>query len=252
MSTLAALLSTLGDFFKIAPGLILLPFSVYFFWKKISHKAAVSFSLSFNRVSAPQLSNIVISNLKDKPLVIWAIHATINKEHWITIQKFKTPIILKGLEITSIEPPPVSEYSIKTDSISNPFGTGKNVSIYITTTDKTFKCSQMYYPEYQAKKKFSELTYVTSIINKFKGTTYNSNAKFAVIYEFNGSETIALLEHDGIMTHGWPFSPNRLHEHQIEDAETVKKTLEGTDIAKIIKIISVQDLKTDASSANFF
>ncbi|WP_141629563.1 hypothetical protein [Pseudomonas sp. PAMC 25886] len=252
MTTLSTITSLLGDFLKIAPGLVLLPFSIYFFWKKISHKASATFSISMNRVTAPRLSDIVIANLKDKPLVIWALHARINKEQWLTIQKFEHPLILKGLETVNINPPPVSEYNVKSDTITNPFGSGKHVEIFITSTDKIFKCLPMTYPENLATKKFSELTYITSTIKSYKGITYNNNVKFAITYEYNGQTEVALLENNGCMTHGWPFIPNRFQADHISDTATVRRTFEATGITDIVKILSVVDIEKNISNFKSF
>lgn len=223
------------SFLKIAPGLVLLPLTLFLGWKKIGHKVQVSFGWSHNRITAKHISDVVISNLKDKPLTVHEIHLLIDRDIVVPVAKLKPPVIVKGLESIVVEPKPVSAYYIG-DQEYEPGQTQNGlVEMFITTPDGLVKCEIVSDPSIRSFKKLRDYRSAQTSTSSYNGIVYNDKALYALVYIYDGGTKTAIVEKSGFITVGWPFLPNALQQDDLASEQTVKAALMSSEISHVIK-----------------
>ncbi|APG52514.1 TPA: hypothetical protein U2M28_001342 [Providencia stuartii] len=187
-------------------------FAIYFAWQKLFYKLAVSPIISGNLYTDTQISDVYISNKKDRTVVIWSINIVIDNDLSFNIFKPKSPIILKGFESIKIE---IDKYSyllvdgekIKIDYINS------NIDFYINVGDKIIKGM------IEKKANFTELKYrnIMKVNVNHKGHIYNESVKYMLEYNFNGHEKIAFFGNDGYIGNEWGFSPNHMGKFDYDE-----------------------------------
>lgn len=223
------------SFLKIAPGIAIFPLTIVLAWKKFRHKVHISYSMSHNRISAASISEIVLTNLKDKPLIVHAIHLMVDKHLVIPIQEFKPPLVIKGLEAAVIEPDKVSAFYFGGEEYELNKARGQIYEFYLSTTGEIIKCEIVNPPTIEAFYKFKDYDVAQRHTNQYNGIVYNDNAIYALIYKYEGKSCTAIVERGGAILTGWPFLPNALRPADLVSAATVKAALMGSEIKHIIK-----------------
>ncbi|VVN13293.1 hypothetical protein [Pseudomonas fluorescens] len=221
MSIQPEVFESVKEFLKVAPGLILLPLSGYLAWKKISNKVLASFSTYHSRTSASRIGNIVLSNLKDKPVPIFSIYATIDRHIAIKVEEFNPPIILKGLESLSIDTSPVSNYYIGKDEYEPNFMPPRKIELYVFSIGRPIKCKITNSHSIESFKEFSHYSTAISSTRKFNGFVYNDNVLYAIIYHFEGKLKTAFVEDGGFITNEWDFQYNMIPKEQMKNISGV-------------------------------
>lgn len=223
------------SFLKIAPGLVLLPLTFVLGWKKIGNKVQASFSWTHNRITAKHLSNVVISNLKDKPLTIHEIHLLIDRDIVVPVAELNPPLIIKGLESVIVEPTPVSKYYVGEQEYEPDQNHRSLVEMFLTTTDGPIRCELVSPPSIKAFKKFRDYRTAKTHTKHYNGIVYNDEAEYALIYRYGGETKTAIVEKSGFILTGWPFLPNAIHPVDLASAESVKAALMASEISNFIK-----------------
>lgn len=219
---------------RIVPGLVLLPLTLFLGWKKIGHKVHVSYTTTYERLSASRLTDLVITNLKDKPIAVYEIHLLIDRHFVIPVQKFNPPVIIKGLESAVVETQPVSEYFLGEQVFELGTRGGQLFEIYLTTHAGLIKCKVVNPPSITAYQKFKDYEMAVAHTQKYNGIVYNDTAMYAVIYRFEGATHTAIVEQGGFIVTGWPFLPNELPQEAMLSAEMVRKALAASEIQHVI------------------
>lgn len=215
--------------------LVAVPITMYLAWTKIGRKVAAYSSWGMNRTSAPGIDSVTLMNLKDKSLVVFAIHATVD-DLSIPLREFKPPLILKGMEAIRVEIDPVSEYVVGGDNFEFDFLVTRDLkfNIYIDTISKTIKC-QKRGPSHQflfAKKR--NLRHVMPLRNSFNGRIYGSMIKYAIVYRDAGNKTsTAFIDDVGVID--WGISPNMLQRHQITSEISIEAALKQHGVGALIE-----------------
>jgi hypothetical protein len=88
--------------------LLVLPFSLYLNYKKIGHKVAASYSWRTGSFIASGIGTVTLINMKDRPLVIFDIHAVMDNLSF-KLKEFNPPLILKAMEAVSVDADIVSK-----------------------------------------------------------------------------------------------------------------------------------------------
>jgi len=157
--------------------------AVYAATKKWGNKA-VYFATIERTINRPtRISSVSITNLKDKPLIIYEIHVHFKKlKRHFCLQKFNPPLIIKGLEATAIEPTPYSKLDIEPNPLAE-FNIA--LDLVLITESSAVKCKPAKSPEtlthYNFKK--SKLIGVTRQI--FNKKLYSKEAVYALIFIHN-------------------------------------------------------------------
>lgn len=225
----------IDSFLRITPGIILLPLTLFLGWKKIGHKVQISYSTLHERLTATRLSDIVITNLKDKPLTVHEIYAVVDRHIILSVHKPHPPLVIKGLESLAVNTDPVSNYYLNEEQYElNPYS-AKLFEIYISTHNGIIKCKTANPPSLEYHKKFEGYAVATRNTQNFNGIIYNENAAYAIIYKYEGVTKTAIVDIGGLILTNWPFLPNALSSHDIKSEQSVKAALMSSEIQYLIK-----------------
>jgi hypothetical protein len=224
-------------------GLVALPFTIYFFWKKIGQKISASYSWRSELLVASGIGTITLINLKDRPVVIFSAHAVMDK-FWFNLKRFDPPLILKPMEAVNIESDIVSKYEIGDETLEwkDPMDKKRPITIYLSTSNKTIKChlhQNPYIRELTYPKKH-ELRIVKSYTRRFGDTIYNDDAKYVLIYTQDNKRKTALIDRFGIIY--WDYSPNAIAVSDLQSPDAVRAAIASSELANIISPFDVQSL----------
>lgn len=194
----------LNDYFRPILLIIATLFTIYFAIKKIGNSVTAQYTFSSPLFSEEYISNVVLSNKKDKTLSVWSINAVFDKNFTLTLEKFNPPIILKAYETVSISLPKYSSLSIDLDKYI-PNYTTNDTNIYIDIGHKLIKCKNN-----TKKDSLSHFTSVSMNITKFNGHVFDETVAYIMAYYYQGKSYTAFITGSGIISNEWDFSPNHL------------------------------------------
>ncbi|MBX7278440.1 hypothetical protein K2E96_08580 [Pseudomonas sp. ERGC3:05] len=214
-----------SEFLKLVPGLVLLPISFVVGWKKIGHKAVISYYESHEQFQASRLTRIVLTNLKDKPLIVHALYADIDHHALLKIKEFETPLVVKGLESAVIETDPVSSYHIEHDPYDPPFSEIK--SVYVITTGKRFRCLIDDTPSLYSIARGDQYKQIKAKTFTYLGLTFDSYVRYGLSFEIDGKRYVALVGRSGFIGGNWPLGVNMLGLDDMKSPESVKQALDS-------------------------
>lgn len=217
--------SGVAEFLKLVPGLVLFPITLMLAWKKIGHKAMITYSVSHDRYTAPHLSNIVLTNCKDKPLIVHALYIIVDRHVMFPLKEFEPPLVVKGLESTVIESEPASSYHVGGHPFEISFGAMREV--YVLTTGGSFKCDADPTPRLATIAKGGDYQMVQADTHTYNSHVFNHSVRYAMMFSIGGKRYTAFVDVGGHIGLEWPFRVNHLTPEHMTDAATVKTTLEG-------------------------
>jgi hypothetical protein len=225
-------------------GLVALPFTIYFAWKKIGYRVAASYSWRAGPLIASGIGSVTLINMKDRPLAIFGIHAVMDGLSF-SLKEFNPPFILKAMEATTIEIPAVTKRRLGREIYhwELPAGRPAAIDIFLSTATKTVKCRHAKPPSQIAFAIKQKLRPICDETNSFNGVLYNDNAKFAITYTEENQSKIALIDQAGVIY--WDYAINGLRPHEIETVDTVKAALIRCGLARLISPFAVDALSDD-------
>lgn len=213
-----------SEFLKLVPGLLLFPLTLMLTWKKIGHKALITYSLSYDRYTASGLSDIVITNCKDKPLIVHALYTVIDRHILVALKEFSPPLVVKGLESASIVCDPVSSYHVGDDPFE--FSFNSTEEIYITTTGGRVKCDYEQRPSILSIMESEQYVLAVKSTQQFNGHVYDYRVCYALVFSYQGKQHTAFVDIGGMIGLEWPFRINGLRPENITNAASVKAVLD--------------------------
>ena len=178
-------------------------FAIYFAIQKFGNKVSAQYTVSMDLYTSEHISNIVLSNKKDKTLNIWSVHALFEKEYQLELDKFDPPLILKPYESVSVSLPKYSSASIGSD-VFNPDFMSPHLEIYADIGDKLLKCSQ-----HSKKDQLKNFKHISKQNTQFNGHIYNDRVSYILSYYYEETLHTAFICR-GLITNEWSFSPNHL------------------------------------------
>jgi hypothetical protein len=223
-------------------GLVTLPFTIYFFWKKLGHKVAASYSWRVGPLIASGIGTVTLINMKDRPLAIFEIHAEMDNLSF-KLKEFDPPLILKAMEAVSVKADIVSKRTLDREVYDwkPPDGKPADVDIFLSTASKTIKCRRQGPPlsrlRFAMKRK---LHLIVDETNQFNEVIYNDKAKFAITYTEDKKQKTALIDIGGIIH--WDYVANGLRSEDMQSAETVKAAIVARGLAPLISPFVIDDL----------
>ncbi|TWC27795.1 MULTISPECIES: S24 family peptidase [unclassified Pseudomonas] len=235
MSLLHAAWPHIDTVLRIIPGIILLPLTFYLGWKKIGNKVLISYSTAHERLTATRVGDIVITNLKDKPLTVHEIYVLVDRHFVVPVQKLSPPIVVKGLESIALDTDPVSNYYLGEEEYNFDKYSGQILEFYLSTHEGLIKCKTVNPPSVGSYTKFKDYVVAMPHTQRYNGIVYNENAAYALIYRYEGESKTAILETGGLILTGWPFLPNQLQLHDMRSEHSVKAALMASEIKYLIK-----------------
>lgn len=207
--------------------------------KKWGNKAIYYATISKTLNRPTRITSLSIANLKDKPLIIYELHIRFNNsKHYFCLQKFEPPIVIKGLEATTVEPDAYSSLSIE----PNPFDDlDIDMDLFLVTERAVVKCKEASPPGSLVRahmKNFSELTKSKLVFNK---KIYTSDTAYALIYKYEGKQRTSFLLKRGFIYDDWPFHINALPSNAMSNNESLVAALDAlsTEISTKINIVKL-------------
>lgn len=185
--------------------------AIYLGVQKFGSKITAQYTVSDSTYTTQHISNIVLTNKKDKPQSIWAIFALFNKDYQLELDKFNPPLILKPYESISIKLPEYSSLSIGGDEYKPDFF--GEVAIYADVGERLLKCS-----EQNKKDVLSNFKHISKQKIQFNGHVYNHRVTYIIDYLFDGKVSTAFVC-GGFITNEWDFSPNHLGNKEISSRQ---------------------------------
>lgn len=213
-----------AEFFKLVPGLILFPLSFVLAWKKFGNKAFITYSLSHDRYTAPHITNIALTNCKDRPLIVHALYLVANRHVLVPLKEFNPPLVVKGLESALVECRPVTSYHVGEHPFEFDFlDVGE---FYVLTTGGSFKCEGDPTPELATIARREGYLPVHSRTRTFNTHVFNENVLYGLTFSFGGKSHTAFIDDAGLIGLEWPFNINGLRAEDLVDAVRVKAVLD--------------------------
>lgn len=237
------LVLSLQEFLKIVPGLAIFPLSFYLAWKKLGTNVAASITFGFDRTTASRITCVDLSNMKDRPIAIYAIHVVVNKSITYEVDKFEPPLILKALESLRIETKPYSRLRLGADAYEPDFVRPNKIDIYLVLADSLIKCRTVDHSSLLPIKKLGKYQKAGKETESFNGVIYNEHAAFAVTYKQDGQIKTAIIDSSGFIGRGWDFKFNMIPPTSMSTAEQVKKLLEEAGLGRYVEVFFVDDLR---------
>lgn len=179
-------------------------FAIFFYWRKVGNSVVVTYKVSSDRISARRISDIIVTNKKDRPVPIYAIHALFNKEIVLTIKECKPPLILKPYELLSIETDEYSSLYLENQRYDPDL---LQAEILIESVDGLIKCKK------HKKKGVVSNKYrrVMKNIESFNNIIHMGNFKYILVYKYEGSIKTTFIHESGYLEHDWNFAYNMIN-----------------------------------------
>lgn len=187
--------------------------------KKWGHKAIYHATIGRSLNRPTRITSLSIANLKDKPLIIYELHIRFNQpKYYFCLQKFDPPLVIKGLEATSIEPEAYSSLSIE----PNPFNDlDIDMDLFLATERSVIKCEKANPPEILVRNYFKNISELTKSTSKFNKKIYSNDASYALVYIYQGNQRTSFLSKRGFIHDEWPFHVNSLPIAAMENEDSI-------------------------------
>lgn len=229
------------EFFKIVPGLVVFPFTMYFAWKKLGVKVTASITTGYERTVAPRISDVVLINIKDKPVTVFAIYATIGDIYW-ELDKFDPPIVLKSLESTRLGMNPYSELWLDSGKYEPDFLKANDIKIFLVLSHKVVKCKMVTHPNLMHFPAFKGYRNACKHSKRFNNIVYNEFAAYAITYSLNSEIKTAIVDRSGFICCNWNFHFNMFPPEAMNSRENLKQYLDVAEFGKMVKGFTVHAL----------
>lgn len=184
-------------------------FAIYFAYKKIGNKVSVQYSIGGRNFTPSHIEEVVLSNKKDKPVNIYAIHAVFHNDLWLELDKYSPPKILKPYESLSLSMNPYTSLNVGSDKYEPDF---MNAEIYIESDEKVIKC---------------ESRYRTNLLNKYNkvsvnicshnGFVYDESVAYILVYNIDSNLKTAFISKSGYIGNEWELTPSYLKKDATEN-----------------------------------
>ena len=201
-------------------GLTSLPFSIFFGFSKVGYRVEADYKWTWGMFYAPGISSVTLVNLKDRPIPIFGIQA-VTGDYSINLIEMNPPVILRGLEATVINIPPVSARYIGNDPFEwkdTALG-GLPIDIYIHAPKKVIKCRPFSASSALGTAFRRNLFPVTNSTRTFNDRVYNENVLYAVVYREGSEQKTAFIDRSGFID--WSYAINRLPAEALTSREAV-------------------------------
>ena len=201
--------------------------------KKWGTSAVCTTKITYSLDRSPHISDLTIANLKDKPLVVYQVLAHFpSLDTYLCVQTFSPPLVIKGLEATSVKPEPYSFLDLQNDPFND---VSTEFDVWLVTERRLVKCKKAKNPYTLIEKKLKGAE-ITKIKNTFNGRIYSRDSKYALIYNHNGTEHIGFLLRNGVVRDNGPVGLTLLPAEIMDSEESIAAAIDHLSESKGIKI----------------
>ena len=191
------------EFLKVVPGLIMIPLSFYLGWKKVGSNVSCVYSIASETFSETRISNVVLTNKKDKPIVVFEIFIIIDNEIRFQVERFEVPLILKPLEASVIITGKYSSIVCDEEEFEISKLLFNKIEVYLSTASGVLKCASGEHPGLTSFMKFPNISTASKITKSHNGIVFNSSTVYAIDYRINSDAMTLLVDNSGIVSPGW-------------------------------------------------
>lgn len=197
--------------------------AVYAASKKWGNAAIYQAQISFQINRPARISNLSLANLKDKPLIVYRILASFEEsKSFVTLRMFQPPLVIEGLQATSIEPDDFSSL----DCQKNPFADiTVKMDIMLVTESTVVKCKPAKIPESLVLKHMKGFREIGKSTMRHNGKVYTDEAAYALVYRYKDADRTSFILHGGHIIDEWPFRIKSLSPACMADQTLLKQEL---------------------------
>ncbi|MFT5760595.1 MAG: hypothetical protein ACI9LM_005382 [Alteromonadaceae bacterium] len=205
MNCFDVIVTFLNEIFRPFLLLVSTAFAIYFAYKKIGNRVTAQYSFGGENFTPFHITEVVLSNKKDKPVNVYAIHAVFHNDLWLELDKCSPPKVLKPYESLSLSMNPYSSLSVGSDKYEPDF---MSAEIYIESDDKVIKCESKCRPN--LLEKYSKVSVKSCSYNGF---VYDETVAYIIVYIIDNSMKTAFIHKSGYIDNEWELSPNHLGQN---------------------------------------
>ena len=236
-------LPNLKDFFQTIPGLLLFPYSLYFFWIRTGNKISAYITKSHSRTSAPYLSTVVLRTHREQQVAIHNVIAVIDKDISIVIDSFNPPLILEPLGLLVIKINEVSYYLLGNEKYEPHFNHPHKIDIKVTTNDKVLDCIAGRPPTFITNEKISDYRTALVIRESFNEKVYSENVIFAIVWMDKDTTKTAFIDRFGFVSHYGQLWFNSIDTKHLNNTESLEAYLKNNNIDKYLREMQLVELR---------
>lgn len=206
----------------------------YLNYRKTGFEVVARYTISTTSLGL-RLTNVIIENKKDKPIVIDAIYGVFNNDLWVELIKFDKLYILKSLDCVVFDIPLYSTIKVGGDNFQPDFFEGFSISIGVGGELKKCVASNYSTGKYDVR-------HVGKSYLKYNDVIYNGNIKYIFSYVCNGEHKTSLISSLGVFSHNWDFNDNRIYgELTVANVLNFLKEFQLEDLFSTYQIIEVPE-----------
>ncbi|MBB1424271.1 hypothetical protein H5200_20465 [Pseudoalteromonas sp. SG43-7] len=164
--------------------------------KKFGNEVLATCTITSEYFKPDYISSVVLTNCKDKPLVIKSILAEFKDNSHIELIKFKEPLVISAHSSNKVKIPPYSKLSLNGCEYTPDL---LDITIILKSDSEYIKCK-----EPNIKKSLSSVQ-ITKSNRKFNGFIYNESLKYALLYSENDKAYTAFIAANGFLGNEWDY-----------------------------------------------
>lgn len=207
------------------PGVVVTLFSLYFAYRRVTHRVLVSFAVGANKLTASGIVELTLVNRRDRPVLIFSVYAVVDGRVLLEVEQFSPPLVMKPLECVQIRPKPFSAYYLDGDEYDALLRPTQRVEVYLGLEHRVVRCKVMTPANLLVHKRFKELRQTSKVTKVFNQTVYGTSLLYAVVYEIDAIQKTAFITPKGLIVGDWIYPTNCLPELAIANEGAVQKAL---------------------------
>ncbi|WP_324737984.1 hypothetical protein VOI46_09505 [Pseudoalteromonas sp. CuT4-3] len=171
-------------------------FTIYLGYQKIGNKVKATYTVKSERFRPCYISSVVLTNCKDKPLIVKSILAELPDNKHVSLIKLTDPIVLSAYSSTKVDIPPFSKLSLEGKEYKTMF---LKVKIIIESDSKYIKCEEPHIIYGLSS------TLIRKSNRKFNGFIHDETLKYALVYYVNDKVYTAFISDIGFLGNEWEY-----------------------------------------------
>ncbi|MFK3858585.1 hypothetical protein [Pseudoalteromonas rhizosphaerae] len=184
--------------------------------KKFGNEVLATCTITSEYFKPDYISSVVLTNCKDKPLVIKSILAEFKDNSHIELIKFKEPLVISAHSSNKVKIPPYSKLSLNGCEYTPDL---LDITIILQSDSEYIKCK-----EPNIKKGLSSVQ-ITKSNRKFNGFIYDDTLKYALIYSQNDNTYTAFIRHNGWIGNEWDYGQHLIAKKNEPNIKNIKNML---------------------------
>lgn len=193
--------------------------------KKFGNEVLATCTITSEYFKPDYISSVVLTNCKDKPIVIKSILAEFKDNSHIELIKFKEPLVISAHSSNKVKIPPYSKLSLNGCEYTPDL---LDITIILKSDSEYIKCK-----EPNIKKGLSSVQ-ITKSNREFNGFIYNESLKYALLYSENDKSYTAFIAANGFLGNEWDYGQCLIAKNGGATINNIRQMLKDNAINKWI------------------